>query len=69
MTYTIVFKKSKKNDYINLKTYRLIVLLNTIRKILKTVISNRIKYITKTYDLLSDIQYETRTSQVIETVL
>ena len=46
-----MFKKLKKNDYINLETYRSIVLLNIIKKILKTVISNRIKYIIKTYDL------------------
>ena len=35
-----MFKKLRKSDYINLETYRLIVLLNTIEKILKTVISN-----------------------------
>ena len=49
-----MFKKSKKNDYINLEIYRSIVLLNTIKKILETVILNRIKYIIKTYDLLSN---------------
>ena len=49
-----MFKKSKKNDYTNLKTYISITLLNTIKKILETVILNRIKYITKTYDLFSN---------------
>ena len=64
-----MFKKSKKSDYINLKTYKSIVFLNIIKKILEIVISNRIKYITKTYDLFSNIQYNVRTSRVTETIL
>ena len=50
-----MFKKSKKSNYINSETYRSIVLLNTIKKILEIVILNRIKYIIKTYDLLLNI--------------
>ena len=46
-----MFKRSKKNDYINLKIYKSIVLLNAIKKILETIILNRIKYIIKTYNL------------------
>ena len=49
-----MLKKSEKNDYTNLEIYKLITLLNIIKKILKTVISNQIKYITKTYDLFSN---------------
>ena len=64
-----MFKKSGKNDYTNPGTYRPIALLNTMEKILKTVISNRIKYITKVYDLLSNTQYGTRTDRDTETVL
>ena len=64
-----MFKKSKKNDYTNSRTYRSIVLLNIMKKILETIILNRIKYITKTYDLLSNIQYDVRINRVIETVL
>ena len=64
-----MFKKSRKNDYTNPKTYRSITLLNIIKKILEIVISNRIKYITKTYDLLFNTQYNVRTDRIIETVL
>jgi hypothetical protein len=49
-----MLKKLGKSDYINLLVYRLITLLNTLRKVLKAVILNRIKFITKTYDLLLD---------------
>ena len=47
-----MFKKSRKSSYINLEIYRLIVLLNITKKILEIIILNRIKYITKTYNLL-----------------
>jgi hypothetical protein len=50
-----MLKKLNKRDYFNLLIYRLIILLNTLGKILKAVILNRIKYIIKTYDLLSDL--------------
>ena len=64
-----MFKKSRKSDYTNSGIYRPIVLLNIIRKILKTVISNRIKYITKTYDLFSNTQYNARTDRDTKTIL
>ena len=63
-----MFKKSEKSNYTNLEIYKSIILLNIIKKILEIVILNRIKYITKTYDLLSNIRYNVRTNQVIETV-
>ena len=46
-----MFKKSRKSKHINLETYKSIILLNTIKKILEIVILNRIKYMIKTYDL------------------
>ena len=64
-----MFKKSKKNDYINLNIYRLITLLNIIKKILEIVILNRIKYTIKTYDLFSNIQYNVYINQVTKTIL
>ena len=64
-----MFKKSRKNNYINSKIYKLITLLNTIKKILEIVILNRIKYITKTYNLFSNTQYDARTDRDTETVL
>jgi hypothetical protein len=49
-----MLKKLEKSNYINLLVYRLITLLNTIGKVLEAAISNRIKFITKTHNLLLD---------------
>jgi hypothetical protein len=49
-----MLKKLEKSNYINLLAYRLITLLNTLEKVLEVVILNKIKFITKTYDLLLD---------------
>ena len=64
-----MFKKPKKSDYTNLETYKSIILLNTIKKILEIIILNRIKYIIKTYNLFSNTQYDVRTDRVTKTVL
>ena len=50
---TVVLRKLKKNDYTNLKAYRLIVLLNTIKKALKLVVVKKLTDVTKTNHLLS----------------
>ena len=49
---TIVLRKFKKNDYINLKAYRLIVLLNIIGKTLESVIVKKLIDVTKANHLL-----------------
>ena len=64
-----MLKKPGKSDYINPSAYRPIALLNTLEKVLEAVISNRIKSITKAYDLLLDTQYEARTNRATETAL
>ena len=64
-----MLKKSGKSDYINLLAYRSIALLNTLEKVLEAVISNRIKFIAETHDLLLDTQYEARTNRATETAL
>ena len=65
----VMLKKSGKSDYTSPLSYRPIALLNTLRKVLKAVISNRIKFTTETYDLLSDTQYRARINRAIETAL
>jgi hypothetical protein len=50
----MILKKLRKSNYINSLIYRLITLLNTLSKVLEAVILNRIKFITKTYNLLLD---------------
>jgi hypothetical protein len=49
-----MLKKLGKSDYTNLLVYRLITLLNTLGKVLEAIILNRIKFITKIYNLLLD---------------
>ena len=66
---TVMLKKPGKSDYTSPSSYRLIALLNTLRKVLEAVISNRIKFTAETYDLLPDTQYGARTNRAIETAL
>ena len=39
---TIILRKSEKDDYTQIKTYRSIILFNTIDKVLKKIMINRI---------------------------
>ena len=64
-----MLKKLGKSDYLSLSTYRLIALLNTLGKTLEVVISNRIKYITKTHNLLLDTQYRARVGRATKIAL
>ena len=49
---TVVLRKPKKNDYTNLKAYRLIALLNTIEKALKLVVARKLIDVAKANHLL-----------------
>jgi hypothetical protein len=53
---TVIIRKNGDRDYLNLKIYKLIALLNTLKKALKAVISNRIYFLTETHTLLSNTQ-------------
>ncbi len=50
--YIIALKKSNKNNYTNIKTYKSIAFLNIFDKTLKSIIAQRINDLTKTHDLL-----------------
>jgi hypothetical protein len=52
---TVLLRKLKKEDYLNFKIYRLIALLNTLGKVLKAVVAERIRFAAETYALLPDI--------------
>jgi hypothetical protein len=69
MINIITIKKLEKDDYIVLKIYRLIVLLNTLDKFLKSIIGRKIFYLTKTHRLLLDTQMRVRRDRFIETAL
>jgi hypothetical protein len=65
----ITLKKSRKKNYTNVKTYKSIVFLNTLDKVLKSVIARRISDLTKIHDLLFVNQMNERKSRSCETVL
>ena len=60
ITKTIILKKIEKNDQIFFKSYRSIVLLNTMNKILKSIIINKIIELAKKNSLLSKSQMNVR---------
>jgi hypothetical protein len=66
---TITLKKAKKDDYITSKTYRFIILLNIMSKIMKSIMSRRIAWLTKTYRLLFDSHMKCRKNRSIESTL
>jgi len=53
-TQMIVLCKSKKSDYTDSKTYRLIALLDIMSKALKLIMTKRLSNIVETHHMLSD---------------
>jgi hypothetical protein len=51
---TVLLRKLKKEDYLDPKAYRLIAFLNILKKVLKAVIAERIRFAAETYTLLSN---------------
>jgi hypothetical protein len=67
--HIIILKKSRKKNYTDVKTYKSIALLNTLDKVLKSVIARRISDLTKTHDLLFVNQMNERKNRSCETIL
>ena len=69
----IMLRKSKKKDYFESKSYRLITLLSTLRKTLKTVIARRLSDCVEDNNLLSSEQMKVRrkrsTKIALETII
>ena len=59
-TQIIVLHKSRKSDYIDLKTYRLIALLDIMSKALKSIMIKRLSDITETHHMLLNAQMRMR---------
>ncbi len=59
-TQTIVLCKSKKSDYIDLKTYRLIALLDIMSKALESIMIKRLSDIVETHHMLLNAQMRAR---------
>jgi len=59
-TQTIMLCKLKKSNYINLKTYQLITLLDIISKALKSIMIKRLNDITETHHMLLNAQMKVK---------
>ncbi len=68
-TQTIVLRKSKKSDYIDSKTYRLIALLNIMSKVLKSIMIKRLSDIVKTHHMLSNAQIKAKRKRFVISTL
>jgi len=68
-TQTIVLRKSKKSDYIDSKTYRLIALLDTMSKALKSIMIKRLSDIVETHRMLSNAQMRARRKRSVISTL
>ena len=66
---TIILRKSKKRNCSNSKTFKLIALLNTLNKILKLIVSKRLRNVLEQYDLLLNIQMSVRKHKSINIAL
>ena len=53
--FTIMLRKSKKKNYSKFSTYKSIALLNTLNKMLKSIMFERIQYVVKTLKMFSNI--------------
>jgi hypothetical protein len=54
-TITIILRKLEKKDYLKLLSFRFIILLNTLNKILKFIILKCLYYIVKVFNTLFNI--------------
>ena len=65
----ISLRKLNKFDYFIFKAYRSIVLLNTMNKIMKIIMTSRLSYATEKHEFLSKNQFESRQRIFIEHAL
>ena len=65
----VVLCKPGKSSYNNLGTWRLIILLNIISKLIKSLITKRLNRAAKEYKLFSDTQIKTKLGRLTKTVL
>ncbi len=66
---TIVLCKLKKSNYIDLKTYQFIALLDIMSKALKSIMTKRLSNIAETHHMLSDAQMRARCKQFMISTL
>ena len=58
--FIIMLRKSNKKNYTKSSSYRSIALLNTLNKILKSIVSERFQYVVETLNTFLNIQMSAR---------
>jgi hypothetical protein len=69
IAHIIIFKKLNKKNYFNVKIYKFIILINTLNKILKWIIIQRINNLMKTHDMFFASQINDDKNKNCETTL
>jgi hypothetical protein len=69
IAYIITFKKLNQKNYFDVKTYKFIILLNMLNKILKSIIIRRINNLTKIHDMFFASHMNDRKNKNCETTL
>ena len=64
-----MLQKPGKPDYTDPKAYRLIILLNTLGKALKTVVTKRVRFLAETHTLLPHTQMGARKQRSVDIAL
>ncbi len=59
-TITIILQKLREIFFLELLSFRFIVLFDTLNKMLELIILKHLCYVVKTYNILFDIQTKTR---------
>ena len=67
--FIIMLRKSRKKNYSKFSTYRSIALLNTLNKMLKSIMFKRIRYVVKMLKTFLNIQMNARKQRLMNTIL
>ena len=67
--FIIMLRKSKKKNYSKFSSYKSIALLNTLSKMLKSIVFERIQYVVETLKTLSNIQISARKQRSMNIIL
>ena len=64
-----ILRKSNKSNYTKSNIYRLIILDNTIDKLLESIITKLLNYLTETFHLFSRNHFKDKSSRIIENMM
>ncbi len=64
-----MLRKKRKKNYFKLLFFKFIALLNTLDKILESIILKCLRYVVKTHNILLNTQIKARRQRLINTTL